>query len=177
VRPPRRKLRLSDAEWKQRLTPQQYDVLRRAGTEWARSSPLNNEHRRGTYHCAGCGPAAVLLGRQVRKRHRLAELHTALPDAVATSTDFKLIIPRTEYHCARCDGHHGHLFWRRAGATGKRYCNNGVALRFVPAGDAPSPLVAQLAQLGEHGLGIGSLRAARGSPGANWAITPGLSSR
>jgi peptide-methionine (R)-S-oxide reductase len=127
------KLRLPDAEWKQRLTPQQYDVLRRAGTEWARSSPLNHEHRRGTYHCAGCDLPLFSSDAKFESGTGWPSFHTALPDAVATSTDFKLIIPRTEYHCARCDGHHGHLFGDGPPPTGKRYCSTGVALRFGPA--------------------------------------------
>ena len=124
---------LSDAEWKKRLTPAQYDVLRREGTERAFTSPLNNEKRKGTYHCAGCELALFASDTKYDSGTGWPSFFAALPGAVQTKRDFKLIWPRTEYHCTRCGGHQGHVFDDGPPPTGKRYCNNGVALKFVAA--------------------------------------------
>jgi peptide-methionine (R)-S-oxide reductase len=124
---------LTDAQWKQRLTPAQYQVLRSHGTERAGTSPLNAEKRSGRYLCAGCDLPLFTSAMKFDSGTGWPSFFTALPGALKTSTDFKLILPRTEYHCARCGGHHGHVFDDGPQPTGKRYCNNGVALKFEVA--------------------------------------------
>ncbi len=126
-------LRLTDAQWKQRLSPAAYDVLRQEGTERAGTSPLNAEKRKGRFHCAGCELALFASEAKFESGTGWPSFHTALAGAVATRTDYKLVFPRTEYHCARCEGHQGHVFSDGPAPTGKRYCNNGVVLKFVVA--------------------------------------------
>lgn len=126
-------LRLSEAEWKQRLSPAAFRVLRQEGTEAPGSSPLNGEKRKGVFHCAGCELPLFSSDAKYESGTGWPSFHTPLPGALATKTDFKLLLPRTEYHCARCEGHQGHVFDDGPRPSGKRYCNNGVALKFVPA--------------------------------------------
>ncbi len=122
-----------DAEWKKILTPAQYKVLREEGTERPFSSPLNDEKRQGTYACAGCELPLFNADMKFDSGTGWPSFYTTLPDHVETKTDFKLIFPRTEYHCARCGGHQGHVFNDGPQPTGQRWCNNGLALTFIPA--------------------------------------------
>ncbi len=128
-------LNLPDTEWKKRLAGSAYDVLRHEGTERAWTSPLNDEKRPGVFVCAGCGLPLFSSAMKFDSGTGWPSFFTTIPGAFATSRDFKLILPRTEYHCARCGGHHGHLFDDGPQPTGLRYCNNGVALRFIPKGN------------------------------------------
>jgi peptide-methionine (R)-S-oxide reductase len=126
-------LKLSDAEWKQRLAPAAYDVLRHEGTEYPGSSPLNAEHRKGQFLCAGCDLPLFTSETKFESGTGWPSFYASIPGAVAMKTDLKMIVPRTEYHCVRCGGHQGHVFDDGPKPTGKRFCNNGVALKFVSA--------------------------------------------
>jgi peptide-methionine (R)-S-oxide reductase len=120
-------------EWRKVLTPEQFDVLREEGTERAFTSPLNNEKRKGTFLCAGCELPLFKSDTKYDSGTGWPSFWAPIPGALATHVDYKLIAPRTEYHCRRCDGHQGHVFDDGPKPTGLRYCNNGVALKFVPA--------------------------------------------
>ncbi|TAH12933.1 MAG: peptide-methionine (R)-S-oxide reductase [Curvibacter sp.] len=126
-------LRLTDAEWQKRLTPAQFQVLRQEGTERAGTSPLNMEKRKGIYHCVGCDLALFDSTTKYDSGTGWPSFFDHLPGTLKTKTDFKMVYPRKEYHCARCGGHHGHVFDDGPKPTGLRYCNNGVALKFVVA--------------------------------------------
>ena len=134
------KIEKTDAEWRQLLTPEQYDVLFREGTERAGTSPLNHEERHGTFVCAACGQPLFSSETKYESGTGWPSFYDPIPGALETRRDFKLIWPRTEYHCSRCGGHQGHVFNDGPEPTGQRYCNNGVALQFVPDGEPLPPL-------------------------------------
>lgn len=120
----------SDAEWRQQLTADQYDVLRRHGTEPPGSSVLDKQYNPGVYKCAGCGTPLFSSEHKFDSRSGWPSYFQPLDGAIGTSTDFKLFMPRTEVHCAKCGGHLGHVFDDGPAPTGKRYCINGVSLKF-----------------------------------------------
>lgn len=128
---PTEPLKLSKEEWRKRLSTEQFHILREEGTERPGSSPLNDEKRPGVFVCAGCGLPVFTSEMKYDSGTGWPSFFTAIPGVFGTSTDFKLILPRTEYHCIRCGGHHGHVFNDGPQPTGQRWCNNGVALKFV----------------------------------------------
>lgn len=123
----------SEAEWRRRLTGEQFHILREAGTERPFSSPLNDEHRRGTFLCAADGNPLFSSETKFDSGTGWPSFWKPLPGAIGTSTDFKVGYPRTEVHCARCGGHLGHVFDDGPKPTGKRYCMNGATMKFRPA--------------------------------------------
>ena len=129
---PIKKIIHSNAEWKKLLTPKQYYILREEGTERPFSSPLLHEKRHGMFVCVACGLALFPSKYKFDSGTGWPSFYDVIPGHVDTKKDYQLLLPRTEYHCARCGGHHGHVFDDGPKPTGLRYCNNGAALRFIP---------------------------------------------
>ncbi len=129
---PTEPLKLSDAEWRKRLDKAQFYILREEGTERAGTSPLNAEKRPGVFACAGCDLPLFTSEMKYESGTGWPSFFTTIPGAFATKKDFGLFLPRTEYHCVRCGGHHGHIFDDGPQPTRQRWCNNGVALKFIP---------------------------------------------
>lgn len=123
---------MTDDGWQRLLSPAAYNVLRHEGTERPFTSPLNDEHRRGVFVCAGCALPLFTSDMKFDSGTGWPSFFTTIPSVFATKTDTQLFYPRTEYHCVKCGGHHGHLFDDGPRPTGERWCNNGVALRFIP---------------------------------------------
>jgi len=129
---PNEPLKLADAEWRKRLDRAQYHVLRQEGTERPGTSPLNNEKRPGIFACAGCNLPLFTSEMKYESGTGWPSFFTTIPGVFGTKQDNSLFTTRTEYHCIRCGGHHGHVFDDGPPPTGQRWCNNGVALRFMP---------------------------------------------
>lgn len=122
----------TEEEWRQVLTSEQFHVLREKGTERPRSSPLDHEYGEGRYRCAGCDLPLFTSDTKFNSGTGWPSFYAPIENAVVTSVDFNLVLPRTEVHCRRCGGHLGHVFKDGPQPTGKRYCMNGVSLKFVP---------------------------------------------
>jgi peptide-methionine (R)-S-oxide reductase len=129
---PAEPLKLSNEEWRKRLDKMAYHVLREEGTERAGSSPLNNEKRPGVFTCAGCDLPLFTSDMKYESGTGWPSYFTTIPGVFAQKKDYGLFLPRIEYHCIRCGGHHGHVFEDGPRPTGQRWCNNGVALKFIP---------------------------------------------
>jgi peptide-methionine (R)-S-oxide reductase len=125
-------LKLSKDEWRKRLDKAQFNILREEGTERAGTSALNAEKRPGVYACAGCDLPLFTSDMKYESGTGWPSFFTTIPGVFATKKDYLLFAPRTEYHCIRCGGHHGHVFDDGPPPTGQRWCNNGVALKFIP---------------------------------------------
>ena len=127
-------MKKTDDEWRGELTPEQFHVLRKHGTEPPGSSPLNKEKRDGTFKCAGCGQPLFPADTKFESGTGWPSFWRPMENAVETTTDSSLFMTRTEVHCAQCGGHLGHVFPDGPAPTGLRYCMNGVALEFEPKG-------------------------------------------
>jgi peptide-methionine (R)-S-oxide reductase len=123
----------TDEEWKKKLSPESYYVLRQHGTERAGTSPLDREKRKGTFVCAGCGQDLFTSETKFDSGTGWPSFFEPIPGAIGTSEDSKFFMRRTEVHCSRCGGHLGHVFEDGPPPTGLRYCMNGVAMDFRPA--------------------------------------------
>ena len=123
---------LTDAQWKARLSPAAYQTLRHEATEQPFTSPLNKEKRKGTFVCAGCNQRLFASSTKFESGTGWPSFYAPLAGGIGTKTDYKIGVPRTEVHCARCGGHLGHVFNDGPKPTGKRYCMNGVAMKFIP---------------------------------------------
>jgi peptide-methionine (R)-S-oxide reductase len=123
-------------DWRELLSADQYAVLFKAATEPPGSSGLNQEKRAGTFVCTACHLPLFESSAKFESGTGWPSFFEPITDSVGTKRDFKMILPRTEYHCARCGGHQGHVFTDGPAPTGQRFCNNGVALRFVPEGES-----------------------------------------
>lgn len=121
----------TDAEWRRILSPAAYNVLRRQDTETPYTSRLNREKRAGTYVCSGCAKPIFSSKTKFESGTGWPSFYAPLAGGVGTTTDYKIGVPRTEVHCARCGGHLGHVFDDGPKPTGKRYCMNGVAMKFT----------------------------------------------
>ena len=128
-------LSMTREQWQERLDGPAYRVLFKEGTERAGSSPLDRESRTGVFVCAACELPLFTSAMKFDSGTGWPSFFTSIPDHLDTSTDFKMILPRTEYHCVRCGGHQGHVFNDGPPPTSERWCNNGVALRFLPKED------------------------------------------
>ena len=126
------KLTLSNEVWKSRLTSEQYMILREEGTERPFTSALLNEHRAGVFACVACDLPLFTAKSKFDSGTGWPSFFESIPGHLETKTDYKIIVPRNEYHCARCGGHHGHVFDDGPAPTGLRYCNNGAVLKFLP---------------------------------------------
>jgi peptide-methionine (R)-S-oxide reductase len=125
--------KLTDADWRKRLTAEQYNILRKHGTERPGTSALNHEKRKGTFACAGCDLPLFSSDTKFESGTGWPSFYQPLPDAIETTSDRSYFMVRTEVHCKRCVGHLGHVFDDGPKPTGLRYCMNGVSLKFVPA--------------------------------------------
>jgi peptide-methionine (R)-S-oxide reductase len=128
----------TDAEWRELLTPAQYDVLRKEGTERAFTSPLDHEKRHGVFACAGCNLDLFSADTKFDSHTGWPSFWKPLPNAIGQNVDVTLGMVRDEVHCRRCGGHLGHVFDDGPPPTGLRYCMNGVALKFMPAAGEPA---------------------------------------
>ena len=122
----------SNKEWQEMLSEEEFKILRKEGTERPFTSPLNAEKREGVFHCKACGLPLFKSETKFDSGTGWPSFFKPIENHIETKTDYKLIIPRTEYHCARCESHQGHVFKDGPDPTGLRYCNNGIALKFVP---------------------------------------------